>query len=129
MVPRLMRPTKLFNPIGRMALMTFTWNHRHEILRWGRSLYDQVVGRSVSPARALRTGRLLVAIASDSRFRDAKQLRRVTMTGGTVDLAVDESWSELPRLIERVRAVQGVDRVSVNGTVRTPLSIVEAASA
>jgi hypothetical protein len=129
MVLRVLRPTKLLNPISRMALMTFTWNHRHEILRWGRSLYDQVVGRDVSPARALRTGRLLVAIASDRRLRDAKQLRRVTMSGGTVDLAVDESWSELPRLIERVRAVKGVDRVTVNGTVRSPLTVVEAASA
>ena len=103
----------LLNPITRMAVMTFTWNHRHEILRWGRSLYDQVVGRTdVSPARALRTGNLLFSIASDRRLRDAKQLRRVTMVGDTVDLDVDETWSELPRLIERVRGVKGVAHVT-----------------
>ena len=106
----------LLNPLTRMAVMTFTWNHRHEILRWGRSLYDQVVGRTdVSPARALRTGNLLFSIASDRRLRDAKQLRRVTMVGDTVDLDVDDTWSELPRLIERVRGVKGVARVTVNG--------------
>ena len=106
----------LLNPITRLAVMTFTWNHRHEILRWGRSLYDQVVGRTdVSPARALRTGNLLFSIASDRRLRDAKQLRRVTMVGDTVDLDVDDTWSELPRLIKRVRGVKGVAHVTVNG--------------
>ena len=112
----------LLNPLTRMAVMTFTWNHRHEILRWGRSLYDQVVGRTdVSPARALRTGNLLFSIASDRRLRDAKQLRRVTMVGDTVDLDVDDTWSELPRLIERVRGVKGVARVTVNGAPTNPV--------
>ena len=49
--------------------------------------------------RALRTGQLLFEIASDERLRNAKQLRKVTMGGDTVDLDVDERWSELPRLL------------------------------
>ena len=117
----------LLNPITRLAVLTFTWNHRHEILRWGRSLYDQVVGRTdVSPARALRTGNLLFSIASDRRLRDAKQLRRVTMDGDTVDLDVDATWSELPRLIERVRGVKGVAHVTVNGAPPAPVVLATA---
>lgn len=109
-------PRALLNPFSRVALATFAWNHRHEVMRWGRTLYDQVVGRAdVSPANAARTGRLLYAIASDDRFRNAKQLRRVTAVDDTVDLEVDDRWSELPRLVERVRGVKGVNHVTVNG--------------
>ena len=109
-------PRSLLKPVSRLALMTFAWNHRHEITRWGRSLYDQLIGRTdVSPTRALRTGQLLSAIASDDRLRNARQLRKVTMVGDTVDLDVDERWSELPRLLARVRGVKGVADVHVNG--------------
>jgi hypothetical protein len=111
-----LRPWTLLNPVSRVALATFAWNHRHEILRWGRTLYDQLVGRTdVSPARAVRTGKVLLAIASDDRLRNAKQLRKVTMVGDTVDLTVDERWSLLPRLVDRVRSVDGVGVVTVNG--------------
>jgi hypothetical protein len=109
-------PKALLNPFSRVALATFAWNHRHEVMRWGRTLYDQVVGRTdVSPANAVRTGRLLYAIASDDRLRNAKQLRRVTAVDDTVDLDVDERWSELPRLLDTVRGVKGVAHVTVNG--------------
>jgi hypothetical protein len=115
-------PRSLLNPVSRMALMTFAWNHRHEILRWGRSLYDQVIGRSdVSPAKAVRTGRLLVAIASDPELRNARELRKVTMVDDVVDLTVDESWPLLPRLISAVGAVRGVEHVHVNGRATSPI--------
>ena len=114
--PRLLWPSSLLNPVSRIALASFAWNHRHEILRWGRSLYDQLIGRTdVSPARALRTGQLLYAIASDEKLRNAKQLRKVTMIGDDVDVTVDESWKELPRLVERVQRVKGVRQITVNG--------------
>jgi hypothetical protein len=107
-----------------MALAAFAWNHRHEILRWGRTLYDQLVGRTdVSPARAARTGMLLYAIASDDQLRNAKQLRKVTMVGDEVDLEVDERWRELPRLVDRVRSVKGVRRVSINGRADDVLDV------
>ena len=113
-------PKSLINPVSRMALATFAWNHRHEILRWGRTLYDQLVGRTdVSPVRALRTGSLLFVIASDEQLRNAKELRKVTMVDDDVDLEVDERWPLLPRLIEKVRSVKGVRHVSVNGTTLT----------
>lgn len=109
-------PRWLLSPVGRMALIAFAWEHRHEVFRWGRSLWDQLIGRGdVSPARAVRTGMLLFAIASDQGLRDAKQLRKVTMVDHTVDLDVDPGWSELDRLVLRVRSVKGVTRVTVNG--------------
>lgn len=125
-----LRPTALLNPFSRIALATFAWNHRHEIMRWGRTLYDQLVGRTdVSPARALRTGRLLFAIASDDQLRNAKQLRKVTMLDDTVDLTVDDEWSLLPRLLDRVRAVKGVGHVTVNGVSTVPITTPHVASA
>jgi hypothetical protein len=110
------KPRSFLSPVRRLALATFMWNHRHEILRWGRTLYEQVIRQSdTSPVRAARTGRLLYAIASDDRLRNAKELRKVAVAGDVVDLEVDRSWSELPRLIERVGAVKGVRGVTVNG--------------
>ena len=112
-----------------MALAAFAWNHRHEILRWGRSLYDQLIGRTdVSPVRALRTGQLLFAIASDERLCNARQLRKVTVVGDDVDVTVDESWKELPRLVERVERVQGVRHVTVHGHPSRPAQQRRAAS-
>ena len=114
-------PRSLLNPVSRLALMTFAWNHRHEILRWGRTMYDQLVGRTdVSPARAVRTGRVLFAIASDADLRNARQLRKVTMNDDVVDLDVAESWTLLPKLIDHVSGVRGVRQVLVNGRPLEP---------
>jgi hypothetical protein len=125
-----LRRKTLLNPFGRVAIATLLWNHRHEVLRWGRSLFDQFVGRTdVSPARAARTGQLLFSIASDDRLRNAKQLRRVTMIDDAVDLDVDESWSELPRLLQRVRNVKGVTKITVNGTSVEPPALSKAVTA
>jgi hypothetical protein len=63
----------------------------------------------------MRTGRLLYVIASDDQLRDAKQLRKVSLDGDVVSLEVDDYWSELPRLLKRVRSVKGVHAISVNG--------------
>ena len=44
------------------------------------------------------------------------------MVGDTVNLDVDEKWSELPRLIERVRGVKGVahgSRSTASPTIRS----------
>jgi hypothetical protein len=116
MALRSLRPRSLLNPAGRVALATFAWKHRHEILRWGRSLFEPLVARrDVAPARAVRIGRVLFAVASDPQLRDAPELRRVTMTGDEIDLEVDGRWRELPRLVDRVGRVKGVRSVVVNG--------------
>jgi len=112
----LFRPLSLLNPMSRVALASVAWQHRHEILRWGRSLHEQLIGpRDLSPARALQIGRVLLAVATDDELRNAPQLRQVSLRGDVVDLDVDERWRGLPRLIERVKRVDGVRSVVVNG--------------
>jgi len=115
----------LVNPVTRAALTAWLWNHRYEVFRWGRTLWEQVFGRGdVTPGNALRTLRLLASIASDDTLRNAPQLRKVTMVDDIVDLDVEPGWSGLPRLLDRVGRVKGVTQVHVNGTpVKVPITI------
>jgi hypothetical protein len=103
------------NPFTRTAILTFIWAHRHEVLRWGRSLLEHIVRRDLDPAATMRVTRVLYAVAGDDRFRDAKQLRKVTVDDGVVDLEADQRWPQLPALVETVRSVGGVRDVTVNG--------------
>jgi hypothetical protein len=106
------------NPVARLAIMSWLWRYRHEFMRWGRSLWNEVIGRdeSISPARALRTSYLLMAIAGDDKLRNAPELKQVTIHDGVVDLEVKSGWRELPHLLDRVRRVKGIKGVTVNGT-------------
>ncbi len=108
----------LFNPLARAAIISWLWRYRHEFLRWGRSLWMELLGRDdrISATRALRVGHLLMAIAGDDKLRNAPELKRVGLTGGVVDLQVKTGWRELPRLLDRVRSVKGITGVTVNGT-------------
>ena len=117
-LPRLLRPTTLLNPVSRVAIMTFVWAHRHEIMRWGRSLYDQLVTRrDVGPVHLARVGSLLATIASREELRNAPQLRKVSLQGERVDLDVDERWELLPTLVTLVRGVKGVREIRINERV------------
>ena len=110
------RPRSILSPVTRIAVTTFLWTHRHEILRWGRSLYEQLIRQADrSPARAMRTGRLLYVIASDDQLRDARELRKVSLNGDVVNLDVDDRWPYLPRLLYQVRSVKGIRGITVNG--------------
>ena len=70
-----------------------------------------------------------MAIASDEALRNAPELRRVSLHGDVVDLDVDQRWSELPRLIDRVKRVSGIRSVVVNGTTGANLHAAVPASA
>lgn len=108
----------VFNPISRAAIIAWAWGYRHEVLRWGRSLWNEVVGRDdgVDAGRAVRTGRVLVAIAIEEELRNAPELKQVTMNGDVVDLKVKAGWRQLPLLVEKVQRVKGITGVTVNGT-------------
>lgn len=113
----------VMNPLGRAAIATWAWNYRHEVLRWGRSLWNEATGRSeVDPGRALRTGRVLMAIATEDRLRNAPQLRQVTIHGDVVDLQVEPGWGDLPQVVDKVSRVKGVAGVTVNGGELTVVS-------
>jgi hypothetical protein len=62
---------------------------------------------------------VLAAVASDNAWRNAPQLRRVSLRDDVVELEVDQRWAELPRLIDRVSQVKGVASVVVNGEPST----------
>jgi hypothetical protein len=106
----------VLNPLGRAALITWGWNYRHEILRWIRTLVSELTGRSIDLNRTVRTGRVLASIAGEERLRNAPQLKQVRLVDDVVDLEVESGWTELPRVIDRVRRVKGVNGVTVNGT-------------
>lgn len=116
----------VFNPISRAAIIAWAWGYRHEVLRWGRSLWNELTGREegVDPGRALRTGRVLVAIAYEDELRNASELKQVTMNGDVVDLKVKAGWRHLPLLVDKVQSVKGITGVTVNGaevtTVKAP---------
>ena len=103
------------NPFTRTAILTFIWAHRHEVLRWGRSLLEHIVRRDLDPTATLRAAKVLYAVAGDERFRDAKQLRKVTVDDGVVDLEAEQRWPLLPALVETVRSVDGVRDVTLHG--------------
>lgn len=107
----------VFNPISRAAIIAWVWGYRHEVLRWGRTLWNELLGREdgVDPARALRTGRLLVAIAYEDELRNAPELKQVTIDGDVVDLKVKPGWRHLPLLVDKVQGVKGIRAVTVNG--------------
>lgn len=106
----------LFNPMVRAAIISWAWGYRHEFLRWGRSLWNDLISRrDLDAARALRTARLLVAIATEEHLRNSPELKKVTISDGLVDLHVTPGWSELPRALDVVRRIKGVDGVTVNG--------------
>jgi hypothetical protein len=118
---RLLRPTSYLTPVSKVAIATFLWAHRHEVMRWGRSLYEHlVVRRDLGPVRAARVASLLAVIAMRDDLRNAPQLRKVSLHGDRVDLDVDERWPLLPTLIARVRGVKGIREVRVNGTTVDP---------
>jgi hypothetical protein len=113
---RLLRPASYLTPVGKVAIATFLWAHRHEVMRWGRSLYEHfVVRRDLGPMRAARVGSLLAVIAMRDDLRNAPQLRKVSLHGDRVDLDVDERWPLLPTLVARVGGVKGIREVRVNG--------------
>ena len=122
-LPRLFSPTTYLGSMSRVAIMTFVWAHRHEVLRWGRSLYDQLITRrDLGPAKVARIGSLLATIAMREDLRNAPQLRKVSLHGDRVDLDVDERWELLAPLGARGRGVKGVREVRINGRAVDPPS-------
>ena len=107
---------RLFNPVTRVAIITWAWNHRHEIRRWGRSLWAELTGpEPISPRRLTTIGKVLWAVATDRQLANARQLRSVRLIGDVVELDVDPRWTRTGRLVSRLEAVDGVREVHVRG--------------
>ncbi|MGD9703576.1 MAG: hypothetical protein AB7Q42_16745 [Acidimicrobiia bacterium] len=105
---------RLASPFTRTAIMMWSWNHRHEIQRWGRSIWTELrAPGSISPARLKTLGSILWRVSRDPQLTNAPQLRSVALVGDVVELDVDPTWKHAPHLMNELRGVAGVTEVSV----------------
>ncbi|MFZ1489448.1 MAG: hypothetical protein WAS51_05860 [Ilumatobacteraceae bacterium] len=102
---------KVARPFTRTALIAFTWSHRHEVLRWGRSFWLELRRGPLDLNRLYRLGRVLWHISADETLAGAKQLRIVRIDGDSVVLDTEPGWRGTPRLVMRLHEVGGVNRI------------------
>ena len=120
---------RLLNPITRTAILTWSTNHRHEIRRWGRSLWAELTSPTpISPTRLATIGRVLWAVTADRDLSNAKQLRSVHLVGDTVELDVDPNWKRTARLVSLLQSVEGVRAVRIRGQAHVPTVIATTAA-
>lgn len=102
-------------------MITWAWNHRHEIQRWGRSLWNELTTTSsFSPSRLRTLVRVLWAGASDPQLRNAKQFRSVRIVGDDVELELDPTWRTAARAVSTLGQTPGVSQVRVRGAAVQP---------
>lgn len=100
------------NPINRTAVVVFAWAHRHEIKRWGRSIWTELTrGATIEPKRLATLAKVLWAITSDGELSKSPKLRRVRLDGDTVVVDMDRRWKHAERLVERLEEIEGVAAV------------------
>jgi|GEM_PF-7023346 len=111
----------LINPFSRMALATWAWNRRHELKRWGLSLYNEIAGSGkVDPARLQQIGQVLWNVSKDPKLGNAKELRAVRLIGNSIEADIEPDWVYAERLRNRLSTVKGIADVSIRG-VDSPL--------
>jgi hypothetical protein len=114
----------LRNPVTRTAMLTWMWNNRHDIRRWGQSLFAELTeAPRLSPGRMKTLGKVLWAITSDRSLSKAKQLRSVRLDGDVVELDVDPRWKGTARLVTMLQDVDGVGEVRIRGELTVPTVI------
>ncbi len=101
-------------PFSRTALVILVWTYRHTLTLWARSLLTEV--RRPEPFDQGRVRRLvssLVRVSTDPLTANAREIRRLTVDHGTVDVEVDEGWSRAQHLVTRLREHGDVTDVRV----------------
>jgi hypothetical protein len=105
-------------------MITWGWNHRHEIKRWGRSLWNELTSPApISPSRVSLIGKVLWAVTKDRDLSNAKQLRGIHLSGDVVELDVDRRWNRTARLVSLLQGVDGVREVRIRGQETVPTVI------
>jgi hypothetical protein len=117
----LRRARALANPFTRTAMIAFAWAHRHTILRWGRSFWNELrqPGR-IEPGRLMLIGKVLWAITSDERLAKASQLRQVRLEGSTLVVDTARGWKGTAQLVDELSGVEGIS--AITDARGTPLS-------
>ncbi|MGB0113435.1 MAG: hypothetical protein WBP59_09470 [Ilumatobacteraceae bacterium] len=114
------------NPFTRTALIAFTWSHRRTILRWGRSLWNELrEPRRIDPARLVLIGKVLWAITREEQFAQARQLRHVRLDGDSLVVDATPGWRGTARLVDELAEIDGISAIvdaqgtPLSGTVTT----------
>jgi hypothetical protein len=101
------------NPFTRTAILAFAWSHRRTIMRWGRSLFNELRRPGwIDPDRLVLIGKVLWAITSDDRLAHAKQLRQVRLEGSTLVVDASRGWKGTARLVDEVSEIDGITAVT-----------------
>jgi hypothetical protein len=110
----------LANPFTRTALLAFAWSHRHTIMRWGRSLWNELrrPGR-IDPRRLTLIGKVLWAITSDERLARSRKLRHVRLDGSTLVIDASPGWTGTARLVDELSGIEGI--TAITDTTGKPL--------
>lgn len=100
---------RLANPFTRTAILAFAWTHRHQIMRWGRSLWTELKrpGR-IEPRRLQQIGRVLWTITRDETLSDARELREVRLEGDVLIVDTAPGWKRTSRLVDALDKVPGI---------------------
>jgi hypothetical protein len=97
------------NPFTRTALIAFTWSQRRTILRWGRSLWNELrEPRRIDPTRLMLIGKVLWAITREEQFAQARQLRHVRLDGTTLVVDAAPGWKGTARLVDELSEIEGI---------------------
>jgi hypothetical protein len=105
---RLVRPFWL----TRTAVLVFAWQHRHEILRWGRTIWAELTRPGkIQPTRLALLGQILWVITSDESIARSKHLKAVRLDGDVLTLDTTRGWQGTPMLVARLGDVRGVSRI------------------
>lgn len=101
------------NPVTRTAIMAFAWAHRRTILRWGRSLWDELrQPTQIEPGRLLLIGKVLWAITRDERLATARQLKRVRLDGDRLIVDSTPGWTGNARLVDELSGIGGISSIT-----------------
>ncbi|HEY3485688.1 MAG TPA: hypothetical protein VGK49_09900 [Ilumatobacteraceae bacterium] len=99
-------------PFTRTAVLAFVWAHRHEIMRWGRSLYAEITGPGgVTPSRLSTIAQVLWRVTNKQDLSRSRHLKSVRLDGDTLVLDVDPGWRGTPKLVSELSEVNGVRRI------------------
>ena len=103
----------LANPFTRTAMLALAWSHRHSILRWGRSFWNELRSpRHIDPSRLVLMARVLWAITNDDRLAKSYQLRQVRLDGSTLVVDAKRGWKGSARLVDELGGIAGITAIT-----------------
>ena len=93
-------------------MLAFAWAHRHTILRWGRSLWNELrAPRQIDPARLMLIGKVLWAITREEQLAQARQLRLVRLDGTNLVVDATPGWKGTARLVDELGQIDGISAI------------------